>query len=284
MNKYIPTLICPLDEKLLERVKEFPIIIRIDDLGLLSEIKTIKRAFFISEIIIEDQEDLSSIKYENFPSDLKINVFANRLGNFKTLIDKLNVIRKLNTILFLSDFSVENITSLQILSSLGVHCGLKLSVNKNKNWEKIIDLMFYTIYSKVQHAPIEPFYFIIKNYKPRSYIDFNKVFFNNPKYFLHLNHIGEIALTKEELLAKKFIISEITDIEKIVCKNEYIEKCIFEQNFFINKEICSYCPGWSLCLGKFAALKDHGRCSLLFEKLFEALNLIYQPSNRCNND
>jgi hypothetical protein len=78
--------------------------------------------------------------------------------------------KKENTIFFLDSTKKENYDAVQILSSLGIYSGIV--INENADWERLTDLMYYALYGRVTHAPIEPFQYVFDMYDRNRVVDY----------------------------------------------------------------------------------------------------------------
>ena len=230
-------------------------------------------------IALNHQGALSTMRVSEKWEGIPIHIFAHRFGNFMQFIEQRTIYHKLSVRVFLSSEIESNYKDLQILSSLGIECGVYFS-DKAIQWDKLGDLMYYAAYGKVQHAGIEPFDFLIKKFEYNSPIDFSNVYFENPQQYLHISDDGKIALSAIDLHIGKFISEDLNEIDNIE-QNELYKKHLNNwQNYFMNLGDCSCCPAWRICLGKFHKLEDKKTtCQPLFNDLMEAAELFYEKKS-----
>ena len=183
---------------------------------------------------------------------------------------KLQMLRNMNIRIFLNSDNKLNFTSLHILASLGIDCGLSFSENKI-DWEAMNDLMTYAIYAKVNHASIEPFMYAVKNYNPERLTDFSTVYFENPQFYLHIDKDENIALTSSDLKKGKYIAKGVEALEQIYENPLYLDAEKAWQEFFLADSPCAYCQAWRVCNGKFAkSFETNPGCRQFFTDLMDA--------------
>ncbi|NTW32213.1 MAG: hypothetical protein HGB12_06260 [Bacteroidetes bacterium] len=221
-------------------------------------------------IVIHQNNTLASTPFHENWRGIPIAVFADQMGSFKEIMQKMRLIRDLNIRIFLNTDFKENFTNIHILASLGIDCGVFFGEN-NLDWEALNDLMTYSVYSKAHHATIEPFHFIINNYNPTRTTDFSSVYFNNPYTYLHIDSEENIAITKNDLIEGKYIASGINLIPDISENEKYKEALHSWQEFFLQENGCAFCQAWRVCMGKFStSIKDNPGCSKFFVDMMEA--------------
>jgi len=223
--------------------------------------------------VIDRRKTLANIPFAEDWLNIPISCFIGGLGSIKNVMNKLSILRKLSIRVFLSPREGRNFRDLMILSSLGVNCGVFWGNGGNKeiDWELMNDLMHYAVYSRAKHAAIEPFDYVVSKYDPKRPTDFNSVYFDNPRRYLHLDKEENIALTQEDLMRGNFISKGISSIDSIGGNQKYIESKTLWQEYFFKMEECASCPAWRICLGKFSAsLKQNSKCKDFFSDLLDA--------------
>jgi hypothetical protein len=269
MNAHI--LVCPFDEGLVGRFERKAVVVRTDSLSAIPHIsREVNRRNKLHCIRVDLDEPLSSISFEEDWTDTPISLFLPRLGAFREFADKLDVTKRMSLRVFLStDFS-ENCTSLRILASLGVHCGVVFG-KKPVDWELLGELAHYAIYGRAPHATIEPFQYIASQYVPKEFTDFGSVYFDNPARYLHIDAMGRLALTHEKLAAGDFVSESLDDVESIEENEQYKKHLKSWQTFFLRDSVCACCPAWRVCLGKFVpGGGDAPGCRQCFADLMDA--------------
>lgn len=260
------------NNNLLPRLKGKSIVMETDNFENITQIKNdilINNNLFC--IIIHSTQDIASIEFKEEWENIPIVVYASELGKVRDLINKLPLIEKLNIKFFLRPEIEQNYSAIQILSSLGIYSGIV--INENADWEKLKDLMYYSLFGRIMHAPIEPFQYVYDLYVDNAMVDYSTVFFDNPNKFLHVDENGKMAFSKQDLQAQNFFlndINELTDLEKNVV---YKQKTKAWQSFFYEPTQCASCAAWRICLGKFASLKEKS-CQSFIEEWLDALRLI----------
>jgi radical SAM protein with 4Fe4S-binding SPASM domain len=280
MDKFI--LVCPFNKELLLRLVKREIIISKSDFDDLVNIKIlVNQGNFFHHFYIESDTFLSDIPFQDSWKDIPLLILVNGMGDFKFLMTKLQVIRKLKARFFFPSSNPESYLSAQILSSLGIDTGISFK-NKTVHWERFSDLMHYAIYSKANHAYIQPFYYISQNYNLTDRINIENVFFNNPGSYLHLDKEGKIYLCREDIIADNPVNLALENIDKIKDTPEFQYRITQHQEHFINGTICAFCKAWRICFGRFSQYADQkNTCTALFSDLLEGIEFsekIEQPA------
>ena len=221
-------------------------------------------------LVIDHAGSLASVPFHEKWRGIPLALFVSEIGAFKEVMGKLPLLRDLNIRIFLSTDNKENCTGLHILASLGIDCGVSFG-EKEIDWEAMNDLMTYSIYGKVNHASIEPFQFIARNYNPARLTDLSSVYFDNPYTYIHIDKNENIALTANDLKEGKFILKGIENVHKIFEDEKYQEALNAWQKFLLKENGCAYCQAWRICIGKFSESADKNPgCRQFFTDLMEA--------------
>lgn len=192
------------------------------------------------------------------------------IGDFRKSIEQIRALRKLNVFVMLAEDVPGTYRDLKILSSLFVPCGITFG-SRCPDWELVADLLSYSVYSKVPHAPIQPFHFVISNYDVQKRIDYNFVYFEDPSKFLHVDSEGRIALSRKDLERGEFISEDLGQLDHIENLPFYHQRSESWRDFFLKPDGCAYCPGWRICLGKFEESQDkESGCMKFFDEWMEA--------------
>jgi len=278
-------LVCPFDENLIAKFHNKRIVV---NTSVFEEIPHICQ--FVNNnqnhlhcIAIKQNNSLASTPFHESWRGIPIAIFADQMGSLKEILQKLQLIRDLNIRIFLNTDLKENFTNIHILASLGIDSGVFFGEN-NIDWEAMNDLMTYTVYSKVNHASIEPFQFTVNNYNPARTTDFSAVYFNNPNSYLHIDANENIAITKEDLINGKYIAKGIESLTSDIFEDEkYKEALHIWQEFFLKNDGCAFCQAWRVCMGKFSySIENNPGCTKFFVDLMEASDhfLAVQHKNR----
>ncbi len=264
-------VVCQFNEALIRQFRHKAIVVKTDNYWHIPQIsEMINRENKLHCIAVSTGEKLSSIQYHREWKNIPIHIFATEMGNFREFLSKLQILRELSIRLFLTSDNKKNISDLQIISSLGVDCGLYFG-NQTINWDSINDLMHYNVYGKMRHGTIEPFQYIVTQYQPQQYTDFGSVYFENPQRYVHISDEGKIGLSSNDLKQEKFVTETISELESITENANYQHYKKRWQEFFQQNDGCSYCPSWRVCLGKFDYQRvANPKCAELFSDCMEA--------------
>lgn len=264
-------VVCPLDQSLISRLNEREIAIRVDDPALIPMASKIVRESNnrLICVIVDSKEDISNVMFRREWEQIPIALMASSMGRFRNLADKLQLIRELDLRVFLP-YSVENLSGIRILSSVGVPSCLLFDDN-NIDWDELADLMTYALLESSTHAPIEPFDHILRNYKPDSFTTWGAPFFEGPEQFIHLDLHGQVALSRKDLLDGNFMGSvDDGEPEKIDAAIE--EQKIAVRKRFLDNHPCSMCEGFRVCMCKFICGNTNlSGCSAFFSELMLAV-------------
>jgi hypothetical protein len=269
MNSHI--IVSPLNENLISRFTRRKFVVHTNDIdSVLKANEIVNKHNELHAILILSEQPFSSIPVAEAWTGIPLAIYVPRLGVFKEFITKIDLLRKLNLRTFFSSDNPNVTTESSILSSLGIACGIYFS-DMPIHWERMIDLLHYAVYSQGNHAPIEPFQYLVSHYKPLSNTDFSSVYFNDPSRFLHINEKGQIAFTAEELRHGQYFCEGVSSIANIASMQAYQERLNKWQEHFLEFSHCSSCPSWRVCQGKFSDTrnKDSG-CRIFFENMLEA--------------
>ena len=186
--------------------------------------------------------DITSLTFREEWQTIPLVVYPSGLGAVKDLIGLLPLLKKLNVKFFFDGEKPESYEAVQILSSLGIYSGIV--INEKAIWEKLTDVMYYALYGRVPHAPIEPFRYVYDMYAPKKLVDYGTVYLHNPILF-------EIV-SAETYLTHPLVSSSTCSL---------VPSSTRWQKFFHQATPCAACEGWRICLGKYANMKDKTKCS-----------------------
>ncbi len=273
-------LICPFNEQLLARLRQRTLVIKTDDISSINHItREVNRLNYLHAINIRTDVPVSAIPFRDDWQQSPLAIYTNAFGNYQEFMQQLNLIRKLNVRIFLAPDNESNYTGLRIMSSLGVACGLYI-YDGSFNWNLLNDLMYYAMYGKARHAPIEPFTWIASNYDPAGYCDFSSVYFNYPGRYLHMNEHEQIALTEKDMLQGNFICEGIMSLETIHENKKYCDALSARYETMLKMNECAFCPAFRICMAKFEHLADkENTCKTFFTDLMDAADYAYSRRN-----
>ena len=265
-------IVCPFDENLLKKFNQKAVVIKTNDVNIISYIyDRVNQNNHLHAIVLYLEKPISDITFDENWKNIPLAIYSPELGLYKKVLSQVQLLKQMNLKIFLDSGIDINFTCLKILSSLQIACGIYF--NSSINWEKMSDLLHYAVYTKIPHAPIEPFEYIIKNYRADDFTDFSSVYFDNYRSYIHLNQDGNIALSSNESENNNFISCDISTINEICNTGEYHTKNISWQKFFLERRNCAYCPAWRICLGKFIEKYPDGlECKSFFSEVMEAVD------------
>ena len=271
MNSHI--LVCDFDEDLISRLQNQNFVVRVESLDLIPHaIRVVQEKNHLHTFWLHTDVPLSDLPSHDLENTGAVPYYieVRGLGNFQESIGKIRLLRSLNVMILIPEDAPGSYRDCKILSSLFVPCGIKFG-SQNPAWDSLADLMSYFVYSKVPHAPIEPFHFVISNYDPQKRIDFNFIYFEDPSKFLHLDARGWIALSRKDLEREEFISTDLSQLDQIEDLPAFGQRLESWREFFLKPDGCAYCPGWRICLGKFeeGADKESG-CKRFFSEWMDA--------------
>lgn len=280
-NKKRHTLVLNFDENIISKFNNEDIIITTDSFNLLNRMyDVVNKQNKLQNVTIYYSGALTSIKFLENWKKIPLAIYVNSLGSYRMLFHMLPIIRQMNLRIFLSASGKQNLTDIQMLSSLGIFTGVYFN-NKEIDWEKLRELGTYAQFAKTKHAPIEPFQYISSKYVPEETLDFNAVYYNDPKNFLHINSEGKVALTYYHLIEGKFIFDNYQDISKIEENEEYNNYITAYQRHFLEKTVCAACPAWRICMGKFEKMIDEEKsCQQFFSDVMEGAEIHQEQHKR----
>ena len=218
------------DVGLLAELKGEAIVVETDHIEMIEPIYSAVQANnHLFCIKLHVNQTITSISWNEAWEHIPMVVYPQGLGAVRDLIALLPALKKLNVKFFLDAAQEQHYEAVQILSSLGIYCGVVIS--ENADWEKLTDLMYYALCGKAPHAPIEPFQYIYDMYERNRLVDYGRVFLST------------------EALSTQGAQSW--------------------QRFFYEATPCAACPAWRICIGKYAEMKDKTKCQNFMIELLQ---------------
>jgi len=192
---------------------------------------------------------LQEIIEDNSLNDHYDNVKVEGIGDLMKVLLNIDSLRRLGICIYLPADDDTNYSSLKILSSLGVDCGLWIEENMKIKDELFLDLASYYYASPAPHARIEPFEYIIShindemNIKPIDLYSSLIGTYNGQASFdillnTYYNHFIELDMCSK---CKAFRIccgcleNNFSECERTM--NEVLEYIVIRTRFY-NKNIC----------------------------------------------
>ncbi len=265
-------IVCPYNELLLETLKGHTVAVRVNDPAHAGEAAACVRRSrnTLACVIVEASCPVDIMGPGDGLKGVPLAVMSPSLGKLRNLWKHVKKMRELNLRIYLSCDSRENITGLRILSSLGLH-GCAIFGNRETDWDATADLMTYAVLERAYHVPIEPFSFIASHYDPHDWIEWGHIWFDDPRYFLHLDEQGRVALSAMDLEKGRFIAQELSEIPEPSAFPAIRDRVNAWKSLFIQNHACASCAGWKICRGRFAGevSGDRDGCSAFFVELIE---------------
>ena len=263
-------LVCPPEERLLDRLRRRAVVIRLDDPARMPALASrVQRDNHLHAFWLSWPEAVSALPADGWPS-APVVVYADTLGPVRDLVRVLPLLRRSGISVLLTSDHEENFVGASLLASLRVHAGIFFG-RRPISWDRLGTLMHHAVYSRASHAPVEPFEYILSRYDPASYTSPGGAYFDDPRRFLHLDAEGRIALSPDDLRAGVFAAGSLEQLDDTPALPAYRERMRAWHQVFLGRETCAYCPSWRICLGAFKAERAEGRgCEDFFSELLDA--------------
>jgi hypothetical protein len=266
-----PIIVSPNNRLLLQSFTGFSVVLRLNDCPRLAEgVENVRQSGnSLCCVIMEFNRPLADIALEDYPPQIPLAVMVPALGRFRDLAGNLDRLRHLNLRVYLPCDHPDNLSSLRILASVGIPCCADFRYGRN-DWDALADLATYAVLEQAPHAPIEPFAFMAANYHPGHYLDWGRVIFDDPGHFLHLDEDGRVALSPAELVEKRFVASNLQEINSPAEFPPIRRRLRSWRHYFTDNHPCAFCAAWRICRGKFSAgLSDNAGCAVFFQEMLE---------------
>jgi len=247
-----PNLVCPHNRKLFDSLGRQLITVRVKDpeQAFVAARNVRESGNRLFSVIVDTDHSLEEIDIPDDWGGISVALFIPRMGRFRSIRRKLERIRRMKIRVYLPCDDPENITSLQVLSSVGVSVASRI-IQGPHLWEPLLDLMTFAILGPAPHSPIDPFVFVADNFETGGSVDWRGIYFEDPKEFFHLDDKGRVALSHHELINEDFIFDDPSDIDIREENPEYRLRTDPRERFFLTDHPCSRCPGWRVCMGAF---------------------------------
>ncbi|MGM9846607.1 MAG: hypothetical protein ACI31F_01510 [Muribaculaceae bacterium] len=239
----------PIEEKLKGRA----IVVKISNLdNILSIKRNIDEATKIEAFVYRnDFASLETIDLNPAWGDTPIILYINRLGQFRDVCHKIELLRRLNVIVIFT--AQQNIAckDAQILSSLGIHSGIQLCPDSELS-DSLLDLMTYHFYGTMPHAPIEPFASLERYYDGENYVSPTMTNFVNPERYIHIDKDMNMAFSEKQLAQGDTLPLSFPHLKSEMFAQEAQKQSLKWQEMFVDSHPCTFCPAFRVCMGFFA--------------------------------
>ena len=266
-----PRIVCPDSEILLQSFTGFPVALRLNHCqGIVPGVEHVRKSGnTLFCVIVESDRPLADMEFDARHQGIPLAVMAPALGRFRDLARHLDRLRTLNLRVYLPCDHPGNLAGLRILSSVGVHCCADFRKG-GIDWEALADLATYAVLERTPHAAMEPFAFMAANYPASHRLDWGRVWFDDPRHFLHLDGNGRVALSQAELAEGRFVAHSLDEIQAPAEFPPIRERLRSWRNYFVDGHPCAFCGGWRICLGKFSRdPAGPGGCSEFFLEMID---------------
>jgi len=266
-----PIIVCPDEPVLLTRMRGQALVIRTRDPAAIASLAVRTNGTnALHAVWLDSDQPLDDIPIESRWAGVTLVIRCAGIASVKGLSPRMPLLRRLPLRIFIPAHLPSAFVDLHILSSLGISCGLIVDASFDR-WQELNDLMHYAVYCKAPHAPIEPFNYVVTHYHPEKMTDFDAAYFNAPGQYLHVNNREEIALTQEDLQSGRILAKGLGALETITTSPAFRKSQYAWRKRFLEMSSCASCPGWRVCLGKYAdAVPPTTGCSEFFSDLLDA--------------
>ncbi len=244
------TMVCPNSEKLLGMCRGNSLVVRISSFDEVQHVYA--RASAENRLLciaVEERKPLSAITFREEWKAIPVSLRVPEMGDLKKVLRRIRLLRGCNLRVFMPAAHAANLTSLRILSSLGVSSGLTLE--PPRDWDAMNDLMHYAMYTRTPHGDIDPFSYAKSFYSPQEFTNLGTPVFDNPLQYVHIDEEEHIALSAADLRDGRWIAEGLESLPSLCASAEYRHSINAWQAVFVEDSRCAYCPGWRLCQGTF---------------------------------
>lgn len=244
--------VCNYDWPIEEKLKGEAIVVRINSLNDIENIaKNIDTTTKVNAYVYRnDYASLETIDVKPEWKDTPVVLYINRLGQFRNVFHKINLLKQLNVIVIFTGPASQACRDAQILASLGIHTGIDLTPDYELG-EPVLDLITYTFYSPMPHAHIEPFATMEKYYDGETYVSPAIASFINPDRYLHIDKEQKVAFSPAALKDGKVLATKYPDLTIEEIEEGANEELCKWQEFFVDSHRCTFCPAFRVCTGYF---------------------------------
>lgn len=215
--------------------------------------------------------------------NLPIILYLNRLGQYRDVHMKVEMLKRLNTIVIFTGNLHQSCKDAQILSSLNIHSGIRITPDTPFD-DEILDLMTYHFYSVAPHAPLEPFSTMDHYYNGNNRVSPALANFENPDRYIHMDKDYHLAFSFKALENKEFFENNPDDL-MLIGNHPAIEAEKHSwQKMFIETHPCTFCPAFRVCLGYFEAAREKGDCKRVMQELLESIEFSKDKNNKNNQE
>lgn len=273
------TFVCPPDKKLISKIKDKKIVVVVDHaseiqsaVDVLSEVVTFNpvHALWVND----PQTSISDIMPQENWNRFHLSLHLKSLGEKIVFLENMKRFTALNVRFYLPISNIENIVSIQMITSLGFHTGMLFAEKLDeKNIEMLTDLCYYNKYMKACQGTIEPFNHIKGNYIEKSgfnlVCDIGELYYASPDKFIHVGTDGNLSVC--DIFGHKTALGLSLEHWTELANNDIYRSLLEEQKqHFLQQTQCSRCSTWRICLGKFNNTPMQQYCETFFDNILYA--------------
>jgi hypothetical protein len=262
-------LVCPFDAALISRLHGHALAVRVQEASAACQARdSVEKRSRLHCILLESSEPLSELALGEEMKGIPLAVFVPGTGDLGALFEKLPLLQALRMQVYLPLSGTNTIRDIRILSSLGIATALVWDA-ASVDWDAVEDLLAYAAYTRVPHATIEPFSYLIAGYSARNLVDFSAVSFDDPSRYLHVSSDGRVARSGDDLRAGRFL-GDLDSLDAMTDRDRLEDYRARTDHFFLEQEGCAFCSAFRVCLGKFSNRRTaNPGCERLFAKLMD---------------
>ncbi len=273
-NPNTHVFVCEYNWPIEEQLKGRALVIKINNLDDILNIQGhLDESTKIDAFIYQDNfASLETIDVNPAWCNTPIILYINRLGQYRNVVQKIEVLKRLNVIVIFTSSEEHSCKDAQILSSLGIHSGIKLTPESELT-DSLLDLVTYTFYGTMPHAPIEPFSTMERYYDGESYVSPRLAEFINPTRYIHIDKDMNMAFSEQDLKNGN-ILSDSYPHLKSDAFSSAVETYSYKwQEWFIESHKCTFCPAFRVCMGYFDQHNTctNNRCREIMTELLDAI-------------
>jgi radical SAM protein with 4Fe4S-binding SPASM domain len=216
---------------------------------------------------------LSFLPLQNIPINTNVYLYCESIGDLTFIFENIDLLRT-NYQIMLPAGHPNSYTSLKMLSSLGINCSLDLDTSAI-DWDKFDQLAKYIYKNDIPHGKIEPFTYILENYNPKEYLDYNVSLLNTPLWYLFIDEELNVYPSHSAMCNKQKIGTGKDFILNFQNSQQYMDLKFKWKDLFISMNACSTCPAFRICLGKFVDTNTNMTlCRSTFSNIMELVENI----------
>jgi hypothetical protein len=267
----------------LPRLAGKPVIFIADSVVPAAEVLKVSKDYQISTPCVRliSRTLLAEVKLDEGWGDTPLTLEPRGLGRMREVVRRLEMLSHFNVRVYLPAATIEDCINLRLLSSLGINCCANVAGNPGRTvqWKALKDLAVYSLYTRRPIGEIDPFTYISRHYNGCGLVDFRSVYFNDPSKYLHVDEEGRLSLTREDQSCGVFLEVPVEDYRSVRDTDCFANVINAWKSYFIERNQCSECEGWRVCIGAFSHYRDPG-CAEVFGEVLAGAEHYRQVQKR----